>query len=137
MKFKKGDAVTYIANWDGTGRYFYWHAVVTRTSGNFMSLADAVSGTNMGPYFPRESGNPAYLGERWTADVYPRMTDDAANTIALAASERYIESRRISIADALSGRDVDPELGAAWRDSMLADLMALNDARPYSFKKAY
>lgn len=135
--FKKGDAVTYIAPWNGVGRYFYWHAVVTRTNGKFMSLACAKSGQDMGPYFNREHGSFMHLGTVDASGTFVRMPDETAHAIALGASDRYIESRRISIAHALADKDVDPELGAAWRDSMLADLMALNDARPLAFKKAY
>lgn len=125
--FKKGQEVTYIADWDRKGTVTFRHAVVYSCGVKQMVLTDAETGEEMGRHF-----RPA-LGE--IVGTFPRMTDEAARAACIFAAEHIIASERARLenclaASAKSGR------GSSYDAGMQKNIAALHEPRALSYGEA-
>lgn len=94
--FKKGELVTYIANWDGKGTFYFIHAVVYSCGNKQMVLTSEETGREMGrTYAPelatietRDRHTNGYNG------TYLRMTDEEAHAACIEVAGRFLVSER-------------------------------------------
>lgn len=84
--FKKGEAVTYIADWDCKGTVYFRHAIVYSCGAKQMVLTDSTTGVEMGRNFR------PIVGE--IIGTFPRMSDEAAVTKCLEAGASIVASER-------------------------------------------
>jgi hypothetical protein len=96
--FKKGDKVTYIADWDRKGTVYFQQAVVYSCGKKQMVLTDEKTGNEMGRHFKPELGSTENRvgtngGTYMAGGVWPRLTAEEATEIGMkvAASIREFE----------------------------------------------
>lgn len=100
--FKKGQEVTYIADWDRKGTYMYQHAIVYSCGKKQMVLTDAETGREMGrnynPSLGRlEAGTEMKNGVEYHCQpggTFPRMTDEEAEAQCLKMAAAANQGRK-------------------------------------------
>lgn len=105
--FKKGDLVTYIADWDRAGTVYYRQAVVFSCGKKQMVLTDAESGKEMGRHFKPAIGalETTYNGNCATlpGGTFPRMDKDQAEAACLAVAAEILAYENARFARCLAG----------------------------------
>jgi len=95
MVFKKGDLVTYLADWDRKGTVYFRHGIVYSCGKKVMVLTDAETGEEMGRHFdPKTGADRSY--SFWSSTV-PRMTDEEATKTALERATEILEKERADL----------------------------------------
>ena len=122
--FNKGDAVTFISDWDRKGSTFFRHAIVYSCGKKQMVLTDAETGEEMGRHFKpvrAEIGN---------AGTFARMTDAEATAAAVALAENIIVSETAQCERCLQSDTA----GEGYKNAIRIHLAALHapDATSYS-----
>jgi hypothetical protein len=127
--FKKGDLVTYIADWDRKGSTYFRHAVVYACGKKQMVLTDAETGEEMGRHFRpvRAEG----LGE---VGIFARLSDADATAHALALAQVIIDRETKNYEHCLTLGH-----GEGYNASIRKGLAAIHapDAAPYSARTAH
>lgn len=124
--FKKGDRVTYIANYNRKGLFVFRQAVVHSCGKVQMVLTDAKTGEEMGRHFKPQVGNEH-------GGTFPAMTDAeaVAKCEELAAAFLVNESaklRRLS--------ETGAENGEGYARAMLKNLDELGEPRGIDYHEA-
>jgi len=122
--FKKGDAVTFIQDWNRKGAATYRHAVVYSCGKKQMVLTDAATGEEMGRHFAPKLGDDF-------GGTFPRMTDAEAAAAALKVGERVIAREKAHFEHCLT-RDASEGYLAAIRK----DLAEIEAATPQGIEYA-
>jgi hypothetical protein len=125
--FNKGDAVTYISDWDRKGSTYYRHAIVYSCGRKQAVLTDAETGEEIGRHFRPEC---AALGN---AGIFTRLTDAEATAAALALAANIIADETEHYERCLQ---IDASEG--YKNAIRKALAALHapDAAPYSVRCA-
>jgi hypothetical protein len=84
--FTKGEAVTFLGDWDRKGSAFFRHAVVYSCGAKQMVLTDAVTGEEIGRHFKPVKAEGAEEGTR------ARMTDEEAAALTLVIGAAVVAS---------------------------------------------
>lgn len=119
--FNKGDAVTYIGDWDRKGATFFRHAVVYSCGKKQMVLTDAETGEEIGRHFTPAR---AEIGQGGT---FARLTDAEATAAALAFAQNVIASETARLERCLQ---IDAEEG--YKNAIRKSLAALHEPRAAS-----
>jgi hypothetical protein len=131
--FRKGQKVTFIADWDRKGTVTFRHAVVYSCGMKQMVLTDAVTGDEMGRHFKPAVGSLETIKTdncyRMAGGTFPRMTDEEAVEAGLKVAAAIQQYEREHFARCLAGGH-----GEGYNMSIRKDIDALHDLRaiPYS-----
>lgn len=110
--FKKGDLVTFIADWDRKGTVYYRQAVVYSCGTKKMVLTDEATGGELGCNFKPQVGSlvsftaelPNGFKVRTPAGgTFPRMTDEEAEAACLAVAASIRKDEEEHYARCLAG----------------------------------
>ena len=121
--FNKGDAVTYISDWDRKGSTYYRHAVIYSCGTKRVVLTDAETGEEIGRHFRPER---AVVG---AAGIFARLTDAEAIAAAIALAQNIITDET-----ARYERCLQIDASEGYKNAIRKDLAALHapDATSYS-----
>lgn len=125
--FNKGDAVTFISDWDRMGTTFFRHAIVYACGKKQMVLTDAETGEEMGRHFIPVR---AEIGRSGT---FARMTDAEATAAALALAENIIASETAQFERCLQ----NDTAGEGYKNAIRKNLTALHAPRAASHRELY
>lgn len=90
QSFNIGDAVTHISLWRGKGIFAYRHAVVQKWTPKWLTMADSVTGEDLGKFHRIELASPDSLSRNGWAGIFYRLTDAEAEHICIAAGNAYV-----------------------------------------------
>jgi len=96
--FIKGQAVTFVQDWDRKGTVYFRHAVVFSCGTKQMVLTDAKTGEEMGRHF-----NPS-LGVRYSNEgqTFPRLSDEEAIAVCLKLGAERVQSEKTRLEHCLT-----------------------------------
>jgi len=123
--FTKGQAVTYIVNFDENGLFVFRQAVVYSCGKKQMVLTDATTGEEIGRHFRPELGGK-------NGGTFPGMTDGQA----IARCEELAAAYLVEQAAFLLRLSRTTEFGAAYAQHMAEKLGELGEARGMDYNKA-
>ena len=119
--FKKGDAVTFISDWDRKGTVTFRDAIVHSCGKKQMILTDEQTGEEIGRHFKPEIG-----GEM--GGTFPRMTEEEAVAKGLEIAERVLAKEREHFARCLAGNN-----GESYDNAIRKNIAALHEPRVISY----
>lgn len=129
--FKKGERVTYVADWDSRGTFYFIQAFVHSCGGKKVVLYNAETQQLLGRHFRPEIGIIQGVG-RQTNGIFKQMSDDEAHAVCLAEAASYLAWRRQTIADSIE-KSASGSLYAKAMEKQLAELhepMSMKGAVP-------
>ncbi len=121
-KFKKGDAVTHLANWDSKGTVYYYHATV-RSCGKVQMLLTYEDGIDTGGHHQPDGGDILKIRHYGGVTMH-RLTDEEAEAACLVAGAALIASQRAHFAHCQAGGH-----GEGYNRSIQKDIDALHEPR--------
>lgn len=125
--YKKNDEVTYIADWDEKGTFYYRHAIVHSCGNVQMVLTDAESGKEMGRHFDPTIG---LVRNTWRG-TFPRMTDEKAEKLCLSIAADRLTERRATYTRLAAIEDSS----AGYKKAMLASIDELHEPRAIRYQQ--
>ncbi len=125
-KFKKGDAVTHIASWDGNGTVCYRHLTV-HSCGRVQMILNYYDGTCAGRHFRPDGGDMLEI-RKYGGFTMHRKSEKENIILCLVAAEAFLTDKRTHLAQCLDN-SAKHGYGEGYDRSIQKDIDALHEPR--------